>query len=242
MAAFGKEFLSVHKRTRVGIISTGDEVVPIQESPGPGQIRDINSHTLSAMVSEAGGIPVCYGIVKDDAETLYTVCGKALSSSDMLLISGGSSVGTRDFTVEVLNRLPNARILVHGIPISPGKPTILARAGNLPIWGLPGHVVSAMIVFKTVVRPFLDQLNGISNARQTVWPVPARMTRNISSAQGRTDYIRVRMVKREDGFWAEPIPGKSGLLNTMIQADGLVAIDINTEGLDKGAQVMVIPL
>lgn len=242
MAAFGKEFLPVHKRARVGIISTGDEVVPIQESPGPGQIRDTNSHTLAAMVSRAGGIPVCHGIVKDDAETLFTICSDALSTSDMLLISGGSSVGTRDFTVEVLNRLPDARILVHGIPISPGKPTIFARAGNLPIWGLPGHVVSAMIVFRMVVRPFLDQLNGISNSRQTVWPVPARMTRNIFSAQGRTDYIRVRMVKREDGFWAEPIPGKSGLLNTMIQADGLVAIDINTEGLDKGAQVMVIPL
>ncbi|MFH0726267.1 MAG: gephyrin-like molybdotransferase Glp [Pseudomonadota bacterium] len=242
MAAFGREFLSVHRRARVGIISSGDEVVPIQESPRPGQIRDINTHTLSAMVSEAGGIPVCHGIVKDDADMLFAVCSNALSTSDMLLISGGSSVGTRDFTVEVLNRLPDTRILVHGIPISPGKPTIFARSGNLPIWGLPGHVVSAMIVFRTVVRPFLDQLNGISTSRQTVWPVPARMTRNISSAQGRTDFIRVRMVKKEDGFWAEPIPGKSGLLNTMIQADGLVAIDINTEGLDKGALVMVIPL
>jgi molybdopterin molybdotransferase len=242
MAAFGKEFLSVYKRARVGIISTGDEVVSIRETPGPGKIRDINSYTLSAMVSEAGGIPVRYDIVKDDAGLLFDVCSNALFVSDMLLISGGSSVGTRDFTVEVLNRLPDARILVHGIPISPGKPTILASAGGLPIWGLPGHVVSAMVVFRAVVRPFLDQLNGISNRRQTVWPVPARMTRNVSSAQGRTDYIRVRMVRREDGLWAEPILGKSGLLNTMIQADGLVAIDINTEGLDKGAQVMVVPL
>jgi molybdopterin molybdotransferase len=242
MAALGREILSVHRRARVGIISTGDEVVPLQESPGPGKIRDINCHTLSAMVSQAGGIPVRFGIVTDDADLLFTACSNALATSDMLLISGGSSVGTRDFTVEVLNRLPDARILAHGIPISPGKPTILARARNKPIWGLPGHVVSAMIVFRTVVRPFLDQLNGISNSRQTVWPVPARMTRNISSAQGRTDYIRVRMVRREDGLWAEPIPGKSGLLNTMIQADGLVAVDINTEGLDKGAWVMVIPL
>jgi molybdopterin molybdotransferase len=242
MAAFGKESLSVYKRARVGIISTGDEVVSILETPGPGKIRDINSYTLSAMVSEAGGIPRRYGIVKDDAELLHTVCSNALSDTDMLLISGGSSVGTRDFTVEVLNRLPDARILVHGIPISPGKPTIFARARNQPIWGLPGHVVSAMVVFRAVVRPFLDHINGISNRRQTVWPVPARMTRNISSAQGRTDYIRVRMVKRADGLWAEPILGKSGLLNTMIQADGIVAIDINTEGLDKGAQVMVIPL
>lgn len=242
MAAFGREFPSVHKRARVGIISTGDEVVSIRETPGPGKIRDINSYTLSAMVSEAGGIPVCYGIVEDNAERLLSVCRNALSASDMLLISGGSSVGTRDFTVEVLNLLPDARILVHGIPISPGKPTIFAQAGNLPVWGLPGHVVSAMVVFRAVVRPFLDHLNGISDCRQTVWPVEARISRNLSSAQGRTDYIRVRLVRKEDGLWAEPILGKSGLLNTMIQADGLVAIDINTEGLDKGAQVMVLPL
>jgi len=242
MAAFGKESLPVHMQARVGIISTGDEIVPIGEIPDPGKIRDINSHTLSAMVSEAGGIPLRYGIVQDDAELLFTACTNALSEADMLLISGGSSVGTRDFTVEVLNRLPDARILVHGIPISPGKPTIFARAGKMPIWGLPGHVVSAMVVFRSVVRPFLDRLNGLSNYRQTVWPIPARMSRNISSAQGRTDYLRVRIVKKEDGLWAEPILGKSGLLNTMIQADGLVAIDINTEGLDKGAPVMVVPI
>lgn len=242
LAAFGRESLLVYRQARVGIISTGDEVVPISETPGPGMIRDINSHTLSALVTEAGGIPVCHGIVKDDAELLYSVCREALFASDMLLISGGSSVGTRDFTVEVLNRLPESRILVHGIPISPGKPTILAQSGGRPVWGLPGHVVSAMVVFRTVVKPFLDRLNGISGLKKPVWPIPARMSRNISSAQGRTDYIRVRIIEKEDGFWAEPILGKSGLLNTMIQADGLVAIDINTEGLDAGSPVMVMPL
>lgn len=242
MAAFGKDALQVYKKARVGIISTGDEVVPIHETPGPGKIRDINSYTLAAMVAEAGGIPVAYGIVSDDADKLYDVCHRAHAETDMILISGGSSVGARDFTVEVIDRLPDARILVHGIPISPGKPTILARAGQRPIWGLPGHVVSAMVVFKTVVRAFLDHLNGFSNRKRDTWPVSARLSRNLPSAQGRTDYIRVRLVEKEGELWAEPILGKSGLINTMVRADGLVAIDINTEGLDKGVVVSVIPL
>lgn len=243
MAALGKDTVRVHQKARIGIISTGDEVVAIQESPGPGKIRDVNSYTLAALVMDAGAVPVRYGIVKDDAEQLYELCTRALADSDMLLISGGSSVGTRDFTVAVLSRLPDARILVHGIPISPGKPTILASSGTFPIWGLPGHVVSGMVVFGAVVRPFIDRINGVADrGAGTRWPVPARMTRNISSAQGRTDYIRVRLIEKRDGLWAEPILGKSGLLNTMIHADGLVAIDLNTEGLEAGALVSVMPV
>jgi molybdopterin molybdotransferase len=240
-AAFGKETVLVYQKARVGIISTGDEVVPIDEPPTPGKIRDINSYTLSALVTESGGIPICYGIVRDDADLLLDVCTKALAANDMLLISGGSSIGTRDYTIEVFNHIPNAEILAHGIPISPGKPTILASIQNKPVWGLPGHVVSAMVVFKTIVRPFLNHINGVYGQRETSWPIPARMSRNLSSAQGRTDYIRVRLIKREDGLWAEPILGKSGLLNSMVQADGLLEIDINTEGLEKGSLVMVMP-
>ncbi len=242
LAALGQETVRVIKRARVAVISTGDEVVPIQEAPGPGRIRDVNTYALSALLLEAGAVPVRYGIVKDDAEALYETCRRALDASDMILISGGSSVGARDFTVAVLGRLPGASILVHGIPISPGKPTILASADGIPIWGLPGHVVSGMVVFRTVVRPFLDHINGITAGERGLWPIPARMSRNISSAQGRTDYIRVRLVERDNELWADPVLGKSGLLNTMVQADGLVAIDINTEGLDKGAPVSVLPL
>jgi molybdopterin molybdotransferase len=242
LAALGQETVSVIKKARVAVISTGDEVVPIQETPGPGRIRDVNSYALSALLMEAGAIPVRYGIIKDDAQALFDTCRSALDASDMILISGGSSVGTRDFTVEVLSRLPEARILVHGIPISPGKPTILASAGDFPIWGLPGHVVSGMVVFRTVVRPFIDHMSGIVQGGRGSWSIPARMSRNIPSAQGRTDYIRVRLVEKDNELWAEPVLGKSGLLNTMVQADGLVAIDINTEGLDKGALVSVLPL
>jgi molybdopterin molybdotransferase len=157
----------------------------------------------------------------------------------MVLISGGSSVGTRDFTIEALSALPDAAILVHGIPISPGKPTILARARNKAFWGLPGHVVSAMIVFDMVVRPFIEHIAGLSLTHKKELRVKALLSRNISSAQGRIDYTRVRLFEKDGRLRAEPILGKSGLINTMLKADGLIEIGMNTEGLDKGTEVGV---
>ncbi|MFC1516807.1 gephyrin-like molybdotransferase Glp, partial [Thermodesulfobacteriota bacterium] len=239
LAAFGKVAVEVYKKPVVGIISTGDEIVPASEIPGPGQIRDINTHTLCGLVVEAGAIPVTYGIVEDDLDMLFQKCSQALSSSDMILISGGSSVGTRDFTIEVLSSLPDAAILVHGIPISPGKPTILAKARDMAFWGLPGHVVSAMIVFDVVVRPFIEHIGGIDVGSKKEIRLSALLSRNVSSAQGRIDYVRVKLVDKDGNLWAEPILGKSGLINTMVKADGLIEIGMNTEGLDKGSEVAV---
>ncbi|MDM8553094.1 molybdopterin molybdotransferase MoeA [Desulfobacterales bacterium HSG2] len=240
LAAFGRETVKVCKKPVIGIISTGDEVVPIDSTPMPGQIRDINTYTLSDMVREAGGVPLIFGIVQDDYDMLFEKCSLALEQSDMILISGGSSVGARDFTIEVLSALPDTGILAHGISISPGKPTILAKVRNKAFWGLPGHVVSAMIVFSVIVRPFIEHIAGLKYKR--AFGIPARLSRNLPSAQGRIDYIRVRLTEKDGILWAEPILGKSGLLNTMIKADGLIEIGINTEGLDKGAEVSVITL
>ncbi len=242
LAAFGKEQVKVFKRPVIGIISTGDEVVPVSEIPSPGKIRDINTFSLSGQIIESGGIPLTFGIIKDDYNDLLTSCREALLQSDMVLISGGSSVGTRDFTIEVLSALPDSEIVVHGISISPGKPTILARSVNKPVWGLPGHVVSAMIVFAAVVKPFIEKISGFSQEQKNRFPFSARLTRNVSSAQGRTDYIRVRLTEKEGVLWAEPIPGKSGLINTMIKADGLIEIGKNVEGIEKGTEVRVFPL
>ncbi len=242
LAAIGKETIKVFKKPIIGIISTGDEVVPVDEIPGPGQIRDINTYTLSGQVQEAGCIPLTFGIVRDDYDALYSKCAEALSQSDMVLISGGSSVGVRDYTIEVLSNLPDSSILVHGISISPGKPTILAKTQNKAFWGLPGHVTSAMVVFKTVVHPFIKHIAGMTLQNTKKWWLSALLSRNISSAQGRVDYVRVRLFEKEDVLWAEPILGKSGLINTMVKADGLIEVGINTEGLDKGSKVEVIPL
>jgi molybdopterin molybdotransferase len=242
LAAVGHQEVRVFKKPLVAIISTGDEVVDIQKLPGLGQIRDINTYTLYGQVLQAGGIPKTYGIVHDNYQALYEICKKALHETDMVLISGGSSVGARDFTIEVLSNMPDSEILVHGITISPGKPTILANSAGKPFWGLPGHVVSAMVVFESVTRSFLEKIAGLSPKYHQRFFFKARMTRNVGSAQGRVEYIRVRLKEVDGALMAEPILGKSGLIRTMIEADGLVAIDMNTEGLEKGEEVNVIPL
>jgi len=248
LAALGKDYLKVYKRPRVAIISTGDEIVPITEKVRPGQIRDVNSYTLSALVEESKCIPVKMGIVKDDLEALKKTCQEALEKTDVILLSGGSSVGMRDFTLEVIDSLAESEILCHGIAISPGKPTIFARVGTKAIWGLPGQITSAIIVFLVLVKPFLDYISGEKN-RFLFEPLPtktrtvrAKIKINVPSVQGREDYLRVRLIKEKGTLWAEPIWGKSGLINTLIQADGLVKIDLNAEGLDKGEEVEVVLL
>ncbi len=242
LAAFGKKTVTVYKKPVVGIISTGDEIVSVRETPAHGQIRDINMYTLSGMLRKTGAVPVSFGIVRDNFDDLFKKCTTAMAQSDMVLISGGSSVGTRDFTIDVLAALPESDILVHGISISPGKPTILAKSRNLAIWGLPGQVTSTMVVFEIVVKPFIDHIGGLSLNNERNFKLSARLSRNIASAQGRTEYIRVRLNSKDGILWADPILGKSGLINTMVNADGLIEIGTNTEGLDKGAEVAVIPL
>lgn len=242
LAAFGHQSVAVYRRPKIGIISTGDEIVPTDEIPKLGQIRDINTYSLAAMVSETGAIPVTYGIIKDNFDALFETCTRALAECDMVLISGGSSVGTRDFTVEVISAFSGAEILVHGISISPGKPTILARIEQKAYWGLPGHVVSSMVVFSRIVLPFIEHISGLSPGTGNKLKLKALLTRNVSSAQGRVDYIRVRLSTKNRGLYAEPILGKSALLNTMVKADGLIEVDRNTEGLDQGTAVDVIPL
>jgi molybdopterin molybdotransferase len=241
LAALGIRQVPVFKRPTIGIISTGDEIVPVHQRPGHGQIRDINTYTLMGLIRESGATAVTYGIVKDDYTDLKSVCSQALSQCDMILVSGGSSVGARDFTIDVITAMPESEILFHGVSISPGKPTILARVEDKALWGLPGHVVSAMVVFSQIVKPFIYRLSGLNDESEAKLRLTARLSRNLASAQGRVDFVRVRLIPEKDGLQAEPILGKSGLINTMVKADGLVAIGMNTEGLEKGTRVEVIP-
>jgi molybdopterin molybdotransferase len=241
LAALGIFKVPVFTRPAIGIISTGDEIVAVDQKPGPGQIRDINTHTLMGLVRGLGATAKSYGIVHDDYHSLHSVCTQALAQCDMILVSGGSSVGARDFTIDVITAMPDSEILFHGVSISPGKPTILARVQNKAFWGLPGHVVSAMVVFSQIVKPFIERISGLDQKAVTKARFTAKLNRNLASAQGRVDFVRVRLVRDENGLWADPILGKSGLINTMVKADGLVAIGMNTEGLEKGAEIEVIP-
>lgn len=242
LAALGSRTATVFKKAIIGIISTGDEIVPVNETPGPGQIRDINTYTLLGLVQQMGATALCYGIVHDDFKALLAKCSQALTECDMILVSGGSSVGARDFTIDVISAMQNSQILFHGISISPGKPTILARVQHKAFWGLPGQVVSAMVVFSRIVKPFIERVSGLSDDAGRNLRLSARLSRNLASAQGRVDYVRVCLVQKAGVIWAEPILGKSGLINTMVKADGLIEIGMNTEGLDQGAAVAVIPM
>ncbi|MDY6953875.1 MAG: molybdopterin molybdotransferase MoeA [Thermodesulfobacteriota bacterium] len=243
LAALGRAQIPVYRRPVVAIVSSGDEIVPIEQSPGLSQLRDVNAYTLCGLVHASGGIPLYLGIAKDQFDALDRLCREALSLGDMVLISGGSSVGTRDFTLEVLEGLPGAEILVHGVSVSPGKPTILARSQDKPVWGLPGQVTSAMIVFHVMVRAALEKIGGRKEdelgKRQEI---PAIVSRNLASVQGREDYVRVKLLCEGKNLIAEPILGKSGLIHTMVKADGLIRIERDSEGLDKGSPVDVILL
>ncbi len=240
LAAIGKSDVPVFKKPIVAIISTGDEIVDIRNVPSLGQLRDVNAYTLSGQVKRVGGVPTYLGIGRDNFEELFRMCKQALNNADIVLVSGGSSVGARDFTMEAINALSRSEILVHGISISPGKPTIIARIGRKAFFGLPGHITSAMIVFMKTVQPLIERIGGLSEKYiGKKREVTAILSRNIASVQGRTDFVRVNLVHDEGRSVAQPLLGKSGLIRTMVKADGLIEIDINSEGLDKGSVVTV---
>ena len=240
-AALGMSKVKVFKKPKIGIISTGDEIVSIDQEPSMGQVRDINRYSLSSQVYQNGGKPIFIGIVPDNFDALRLACEKAVNICDMIMISGGSSVGMRDYTIEVIQSFKQAKILAHGVSIQPGKPTILAKLKNIPFWGLPGNVASAMIVFNILVRPFLRHIAGEKNPPFYSMPkVKARLSRNIASSHGREEYIRVKLENNLSEVIASPVQGKSGLIKTMVQADGLIVVPENSEGLEKDDLVEVL--
>ncbi len=241
MAGIGLSQVSVYRRPKVAILSTGDEVVPIDQKPKPGQVRDINTYTLSAFCWQLGAEPLALGLCKDNFEELKARVEKGLGEADTVWISGGSSVGARDMTLKVFESFHDMELLVHGISISPGKPTIIARVGSKAAFGLPGHTASAMVVAEVFLNPFLSRLSGRGDFPGPLHSeVEAELSRNIESATGREDYIRVRLIEKEGKRIADPIFGKSGLISTLVEADGLVRVERNTEGLYEGDRVKVL--
>ncbi|WP_319542051.1 gephyrin-like molybdotransferase Glp [uncultured Pseudodesulfovibrio sp.] len=241
-AALGFEEISLRRRPRVGILSTGDELIEVNETPRPGQVRDVNSLTIAALVKQANGKPTRYGIIKDDLESLSRALKKAIEDNDMVLLSGGSSIGVRDLTVEAIESMKDAEILAHGVALSPGKPTILGRVANKPVLGLPGQVTSALVVMHVLILPLIRHLQGDDSGFTTINrnKRKAELARNVASKPGREDYIRIRLEER-DGQppLAHPVLGKSGLLRTIVQAQGLAAIPTDSEGLYQGELIDV---
>jgi molybdopterin molybdotransferase len=238
LAALGVTELEVARRLRVVVISSGDEVVPPERQPAPGQVRDVNTSTLCALVRRAGHEPISFGIVPDDYAALETAARRAIEQADVVILSAGSSVSARDMTADVIGSLGEPGVLVHGVSLRPGKPTILAVAQDKPVFGLPGNPVSCMVTFDLFVGPALARLCGASQPpRRTV---PARLTHNVPSAAGREDYVQVRLEPHEDGLSAVPVFGKSNLIYTLVRADGMVRVALDAGGLLEGDVVPVI--
>ncbi len=235
LAALGQQTVSVRRRPRVTILSTGDEVVPVERKPLPGQVRDVNSHSLAALCTGAGAEVRMAGLVGDDRAELEAAVREAAQWADVVLLSGGSSAGMRDHTVEVFLSMPDSSLLVHGAAISPGKPFILARTGGICLMGLPGQVTSALVCARVFLLPLLRHLQG---GEETVTPgVSAVLSRSVASAQGRRDFIRVRLSRSADGWIADPVTAPSGLISGLVAADALVICPENSEGLYAGQSV-----
>lgn len=235
LAALGQQTVPVRRRPRVTILSTGDEVVPVERKPLPGQVRDVNSHSLAALCTGAGAEVRMAGLVGDDRAELEAAVREAAQWADVVLLSGGSSAGMRDHTVEVFLSMPDSSLLVHGAAISPGKPFILARTGGICLMGLPGQVTSALVCARVFLLPLLRHLQG---GEETVTPgVSAVLSRSVASAQGRRDFIRVRLSRSADGWIADPVTAPSGLISGLVAADALVICPENSEGLYAGQSV-----
>jgi molybdopterin molybdotransferase len=234
LAAAGVTVVPVHRRPRVAIVSTGDEVVPPDTATlGPAQVRDATAPALAGLVADAGGVPVYAGIVADERGALEKTLAALLDDSDLVVVSAGSSVGIRDETTGAVSAL--GAVWCHGLAIKPGKPTLLAECRGVPVVGLPGNPLSALVVFRLVGVPLVWSLAGCTSPP----PEPstrARLSRNLASAAGRLDVIQVRV---RDGV-AEPLFGPSALLSVLARADGYVVVPEPATGLDEGTDVEVI--
>lgn len=232
LASVGNSTVNVLKRPAVGIISTGNEIIGIDEKLTEGKIREVNSHLLSALCRSYGCEVKFFGTVKDEYDEILRAVKKALRESDIVLISGGSSAGTKDMTVKVIEAV--GKVFAHGLAMKPGKPTIIGRADKKAVFGLPGHPAACYFVTEIIVKKLIDILFGRSEKNNSK---TYKTAENISSNHGREEYICVRT----EGEYAFPVYGKSGLVSTICGSDGYIKIGRNCEGLKKGEAVEVFP-
>ncbi len=231
LASLGIDRVPVFKPYNIGILSTGDEIIALDQAPAIGQVRDVNSYSLAAALESCGAVSRRYPLVEDDFASLQKAVDNALKENDVLIMSGGSSVGVADYSVEVMLSFPDSEMLFHGIAVKPGKPTIGVRVGEKLIIGLPGHPVSALMVFYILCAPVIS----IASVRQ----VDARMTVNVASQPGRDDFIPVQLLEDNAGRQAKPLLGKSGLMSILAQADGYVHIAYEKQGVKADEMVKV---
>lgn len=242
LTGIGISTISVFRQPRVALISTGDEIVDANTVPLPGQVRNINQHSLAGLIEECGGKLKDWGVIRDDRAELTRAIGAALDWADLIVLSGGSSMGAKDIALETILSFPKSEFVFHGISIAPGKPTIFAKACGKPILGLPGYPVSALVIFDLFAAPLLRCLGGESaqSLGRLERTVKAKLKTNVASQIGREDYVRVTLEGAANQLVAAPLPSKSGAIFTLVKADGMVRIEMNQDGLEQGEEVDVI--
>lgn len=241
LAALGITSVPVLTRVKVAVISTGDEIIDPSETPSPGQIRDINTYSLSSAAESIDARALALGISEDTYPCLKNLVEVGLEQADMVVVSGGSSVGQRDVAVQVISDLGPPGVLVHGIAIKPGKPVILGLCHGKPVFGLPGHPVSALLAFDLFVRFAVESIYGVSHVQplsKDTW-VQARISRSMASFPGRQVSVQVQLRHEQGEVWADPVLGKSGLISTLVRSNGEVTIPADSEGIIQGSQVWV---
>lgn len=238
LMALGITSVLLRKRPRVGIISTGDELVSPDQQLESGQVRDVNSYSLAALINRLGGEVSRQMLLPDDRQQLQSALKLAQAEDDVIVVTAGSSVSERDLTADTIEALGKPGVLVHGIQIKPGKPTILASAEGTPVLGLPGNPVSAFIISGIFLPPLLQRMLG-STQNTPPAVVAASLTVNIASLAGREDFVPVRLQQEGEAWLAEPVYGRSNLIFTLVRADGLIRIPPAATGLEKGTRVMV---
>jgi molybdopterin molybdotransferase len=242
LTGIGISSVPVYKRPRIALISTGDEIVDADAIPLPGQVRNINQHSLAGLIEECGAKLKDWGVIPDDRQRLTMAIGQALDWADLVLLSGGSSMGAKDIALETILSFPDAEFIFHGISVAPGKPTIFAKACGKPIMGLPGYPVSALVIFDLFAAPLIRRLGGEEISARARFAKTARaiLKTNIASQIGREDYVRVALEEETQRLLATPLPNKSGAIFTLVKADGMVRIDLNQDGMEAGEEVEVI--
>ncbi len=236
LAGIGISQVKVFKPIRVGIISTGDEIVAPDEELKIGQIRDMNTYSLGAAAEKDGCKVVCRAVIKDEIGLLKDKIEEFLEACDILLISGGSSMGTKDVTKDAINMVGEPGVFIHGLAVKPGKPTIVGRLGKKAVFGLPGQPVSALVIYHVIVK---DLINCLYKYRQAEAYIVGELSVNISSAAGKEHYVMVNISQENSKNTVVPVHGKSGMLTMMTKSIGYIKIEQNQEGLYKGQEVKV---
>lgn len=238
LAALGVTYVNGVKKPRVAILSTGNELVELGRKAKPNQIVDSNKLIFSSMCQELGAEPLDLGIAKDDLQEISTKIREGLQRADVVITTGGTSVGYPDLVPAAANQIGTPGVVVHGIAMRPGMPTALAVLRGKPVFILSGNPVAAMIGFEVFARPLILRLLGVESEPRPV--LKAKLTRKVASALGRRVFLRVTVFGRDGEFFAEPVRIKgAGVLSTMTKANGYVVIPENREGLEEGESVIV---